>query len=56
MDNVVEVMDELTQLVAQTQTLTDQSQNNFEVVVSVINTSKNIIRNNNIAESDLREV
>ena len=55
-DNIVEVIDGLMLLVAQTQTPEDQSQNNFDVVVSVIDISKNIIRNNNIPESDSREV
>ena len=55
-DNIVEVIDGLMLLVAQTQTPTDQSQNNFDVVVSVIDISKNIIRNINITESDSREV
>ena len=55
-DNIVEVIDGLMLLVAQTQTPADQSQNNFDVVVSVIDISKNIIRNNNITESDSKEV
>lgn len=55
-DNLVEMIDDLADLVAMTESLIDQSQNNFDVILEVVSTTSFIVRNNDFNDTDLGEV
>ena len=55
-NNLVEMISDLADLVAMTEALVDQSQNNFDVILDVVSTTSFIVRNNDFNDTDLGEV
>lgn len=53
---MVQVMDDLANLVAMTEALIDQSQNNFDVILDIVSTSSRIIREGNFTDTELAQV
>lgn len=53
---MVGIIDDLAELVAMTEALVDQSQNNFDVILSIVSTSSRVIRDGNFTDADLIQV
>lgn len=55
-DNVVEVVSEIEELVANTTSTLDQTQMNFDVITGVVNISRQIIVDTDLNSEDVVEV